>query len=369
MLRVAARSTASAVGSWPPQSLGLILSEIVVDTSSDPDGCLNSRFAYKAGVKKMAKHNTKCAGIDTGKRTLDVALSSKTDRLQVTNDGGGFDLLVTWLRRHRVKRIGIEATGGYEREVVAFLRARSFEVVVFQPRQVRAYAHFRLQRAKNDRIDASLIAACTAEIAHLHPVADTRLTALSDHLTLIEQIDDDLARLKTRLEGHRDPRVRQVIEGQMRELRKLHAAELKGIVAALRDHSDLGQKLDLIFSVPGIGIKTAVSILVRMPEIGSITREAAAALAGLAPYDNESGQMTKERHIAGGRSRLRRSLYAAALPASFRWNPALVALYARLTAKGKGHRLALVACARKLIIYANTVVARGIPWAKNFAPS
>ncbi len=99
-----------------------------------------------------------------------------------------------------------------------------------------------------------------------------------------------------------------------------------------------------------------------MPEIGRVTREQAAAIAGLAPYDNESGQRRGMRHIKGGRQRLRQSLYAAALPAVFYWNAQLKALYRRLIAAGKTHRLALVACARKLLIFANTVVARGTPW-------
>jgi transposase len=99
-----------------------------------------------------------------------------------------------------------------------------------------------------------------------------------------------------------------------------------------------------------------------MPELGQISREEAAALAGLAPFDDDSGQHKGQRHIAGGRGRLRRSLFAAALPAAFRWNRALVSLYARLIARGKAHNAALIACARKLLIYANTVVQRGTPW-------
>jgi transposase len=323
----------------------------------------------RQGAKKMAKRTTKSAGIDTSKHTLDIAVHGRSERLQAANSDVEFDLVVAWLRKHRVKRVGIEATGGYEREIVAVLRASGFEVVVFQPKQVRAYAQFRLKRAKNDAIDAGLIAACTAAVETLHPVSDERLTSLSDRLTFIEQIDEDIVRLKTRLEGHRDLRVRQTIEEQICKFRKLLAAELKGLVAALRAHADLGKKLGLVQSIPGIGLKTAVSILIRLPEIGTITREVAAALVGLAPYDNDSGQQTKERHIAGGRGRLRKALFAAALPASFRWNSALVALYKRLIEKGKPHRVALVACARKLIIYANTVVARGTPWATEIGVS
>lgn len=139
-------------------------------------------------------------------------------------------------------------------------------------------------------------------------------------------------------------------------------SELKQLVTAIREHRDLANRLDLIASVDGVGLRTAVAILVRMPEIGGVTREQAAAIAGLAPYDDDSGLRRGSRHIKGGRQRLRQSLYAAALPAVFHWNPQLKAFYKRLIAAGKSHTLALVACARKLLIFVNTVVARGIPW-------
>jgi transposase len=131
---------------------------------------------------------------------------------------------------------------------------------------------------------------------------------------------------------------------------------------ALRAHEDLGRRLDLVLSIPGLGERTAIALIVRMPELGRVSREEAAALAGLAPYDDDSGKHKGQRHIAGGRGRLRRSLFAATLPAAFRWNKALIELYTRLTARGKAHNAALIACARKLLIYANTVVRRGTPW-------
>jgi transposase len=108
----------------------------------------------------MAKRITICAGIDTGKRKLDVALDGSSEQLQVENTPQGYKVLVEWLQRHKVKRVGIEASGGYEQAVVAELRRKRFVVVVFQPAQVRAYAMFHLQRAKNDQIDATLITAC-----------------------------------------------------------------------------------------------------------------------------------------------------------------------------------------------------------------
>jgi transposase len=122
-----------------------------------------------------------------------------------------------------------------------------------------------------------------------------------------------------------------------------------------------------VLSIPGIGERTALALIIRMPELGCISREEAAALAGLAPFDDDSGKHRGQRHIAGGRGRLRRSLFAAALPAAFRWNKALIVLYARLVADGKAHKPALIACARKLLIYANTVVQRGTPWTEKVA--
>ena len=107
----------------------------------------------------MAKRTTICAGIDTGKRKLDVAIDGSSLQLQVENTAEGHKVLLEWLRRHKVKRIGIEASGGYELPVVIELRRKRFVVVVFQPAQVRAYAKFHLQLAKNDKIDAALIAA------------------------------------------------------------------------------------------------------------------------------------------------------------------------------------------------------------------
>lgn len=310
----------------------------------------------------MAKRITICAGIDTGKRKLDVALDRSSERTQVENTPEGYRVLLEWLQHHKVKRIGIEASGGYEQTVVAELRRKRLVVIVFQPAQVRAYAKFHQQRAKNDKIDAVLIAACTAAVKKIHPAPDPRLLPFAEHLTMIDQITEDIARLKNRLESCRNERFQTLWKEQIAFLTKHKRTELKALVAAIRKHRDLAARLDLIESVGGSGLPTTVAVLVRMPEIGQITREQAAALAGLAPYDDDSGDRAGARHIEGGRERLRRALYNAALPASFRWNPQLMALYQRLIAAGKGHKVALIACARKLLVIINAVVARGTSW-------
>jgi transposase len=310
----------------------------------------------------MTKHTTICAGIDTGKRKLDVAIEGRCEQLQVENTPEGHKALVAWLRKYGVKRVGIEASGGYEQPVVAELRRTRFVVVVFQPAQVRAYAKFHLQRAKNDKIDAALIAACTAAARKIYAAPDPRLLPFAERLTMIDQIGEDIARLKNRIESCRNARIEELWHEDIGRLEKRGKAELKALVASIRKHPDLARRLELINSVAGIGLPTAVAILVRLPEIGRITREQAVALAGLAPYDDDSGERVGVRHIDGGRKRLRRAVYTASLAASFRWNPQLIQLYQRLIAAGKQHKQALVACARKMLIFANTVVARGVPW-------
>jgi len=205
----------------------------------------------------------------------------------------GWSQLLAVLVEAGIGRVGIEATGGYERGVARHLQAAGLTVVVLQPKQVKAFAQLHLRRAKTDRIDAFLIAACT----HLLDAGDRllpepRFDPLADQLTYIEQIEEDIVRLKTRLEHVGEPRLRRVITADILRLTRRRAAELAGLQAALRQHPDLGCRLDLVQSIPGIGLRTALSIVVRLPELGRVSREAVAALAGLAPC-------AAERQMAG----------------------------------------------------------------------
>jgi transposase len=302
------------------------------------------------------------AGIDTSKAKLDVAVHDRTERWQVANTLPGWRALAGNLAKIGVTRVGIEATGGYERGVVEYLRAEGFTVLVLQPIRVKAFGRVHLRRAKNDALDTVLIAACTAALDQPKIAPDPRLAELARNLTFLEQIEEDIARFKTRLEHIDEPGLRRLVNSDIGRLKARRAAQIRDIAKRLRAHNDLAMRLSLVLSIPGIGERTALALLIRMPELGQVSREEAAALAGLAPFDDDSGQHRGQRHIAGGRGRLRRSLFAAALPAAYRWNKALIALYARLKARGKAHNLALVACARKLLIYANTIVQRGTPW-------
>jgi transposase len=323
------------------------------------------RFVLQGRVEKMEHHNIVVAGVDVGKHWLDVAIASSAARWRFANDPEGRRALAALLSKWGVRRVGLEASGGYERAIVEDLHESGFEVILFQPRQVRAYAVYRLRRAKTDKIDAGLIAACAAEHGAVRGRPDPRLQALAEPLRLLEQVEDDIARFKTRREAYRSPDIRAALADEIKRLKLSRTGLIKRLRAALAAEPDLARRFKLIVSIAGIGQRTALTLSIAMPELGALSREQAASLAGIAPFNNSSGKHDGRRTIAGGRAHVRTALYAAALPAAFRWNAALVAFYRRLKTAGKSHKQALVACARKLLIYANTVLARGTPWQLN----
>jgi len=303
-----------------------------------------------------------CAGIDVGKASLAYAVAGGSGPLRCANTAEGRAQMVAFLMSQSVQRVGMESTGAYHFEAADDLRAAGFEVVVLQPMQVKAYAKFKLQRAKSDPIDADLIAQCTAATDTRRDAPDTRLAPLAEHLTMIEQIEEDIARAKVRRERYRDPRLKRMLEDEIKQKTALKRAELRLLLKAVRAHKDLARRLGLLHSIQGVGERTALALVVRMPELGSLSREEAASLLGVAPFIHESGRYKGQRRTGGGRARARTSLFAAAQAAARQWNPALIALYDRLIKAGKPHNLAIVACVRKMIIYANTVLAHDRPW-------
>jgi transposase len=311
----------------------------------------------------MTQISTFIGGIDIAKEKLDAAVHGMPGGIVVENAEAGWEQLAQFFKQAGVGKVGVEATGGYERRVVRYLQRAGFDVVVLQPNQVRAFAKMRLQRAKNDRIDAHLIAACTYVLdARARAPRDERFDELADHLTFIEQIESDATRIKTRLEHIGDRRQRGIYARMIKRLETLAKAERLRLMKHLAVHPDLVRRVELVSSIPGCGEKTALAIVIRMPELGQISREEVASLAGLAPFVHQSGKHQGKMHIGGGREPLRRALYKAVLPAATFWNPALMALSERLKSRGKGHLCAQIACARKLLIFANTVVRRDTPW-------
>jgi transposase len=311
----------------------------------------------------MAKFNMITAGIDTSKDKLDAAIHGQAATTTVPNNPAGWKRLADWFRCAGVQRVGIEATGNYQRGVARHLQKMGVRVLTLQPLQVKAFAKMRLQRAKTDRIDAVLIAACTGLLDdETRPPPDPRFDTLGDLLTFIEQIEEDIVRIKTRLEHIEEARLRRTLDADIARLDKRRARELRRLIEAIRGHDDLAERFNLVLSIPAIGERTAASLIVRMPELGRVSREQAAAIAGLAPFVHQSGQHQGQTHIGGGRARLRRALYMPAMVGAARYNPVLKALYDRLRQRGKPGKSALIACARKLLIIANAVVARGTPW-------
>jgi transposase len=297
--------------------------------------------------------------VDIGKNWIDYGLPDKTVARSATDEAGLAEL-VAFCKKHNVERVGLEATGSYARKIAEALRAAGLVVIVWQPRQIRAYAQFRGLKAKTDRIDAVLIAICTQNMGEdkLRDAPDPRLASLAEHLTRIDQITEDIARNKTRREHVSEKEILMQMREDLKRLMLQKREAIKALVKKVRVHDDLASKLDLLFSIQGIGEPTALMLVIRMPELGKITREEAASLLGVAPFDHESGQCKGQRRTGAGRT----SLFAAVQAAARQWNPQLIAFYDRLIAKGKHHNTAIIACTRKMIIYANTVLAQNRAW-------
>jgi transposase len=310
----------------------------------------------------MSIHNMKVAGIDTGKACLHVCLLPDNTGFTVANDAEGHATLVAKCREAGIVRAGIEATSIYHRPAVLALRAAGIEVAELQPRQARAYAQALLQWAKNDVIDAFVIARLTQALAEVRAAPDQAIAALAEALTYIEQLEERIVWLKTSIERFISARFTARIQADIKALEKRRKVELRKLEATLRKDEKQSRRLDLLLGIPGIAERTALGFLIRMPELGSLSREQAARLAGLAPLDDDSGKHSGERHIYGGRARLRKTAFMAAFAAALNWNEDLKTFYQRLRQHGKAHTKAVTACARKLIVFANTVLTRETPW-------
>jgi transposase len=292
---------------------------------------------------------------------LDVARHGSSQAVGFTNDAEGFERLGSWLAAEGVERVGLEATGGYERAVVSWLQANGYEVVIHQPLEVRLFARLKRRRAKNDRIDAILIAAATAQVDAVKAAADPLLVELAERMTAYEQAADQLAQLKTYLEHVTLADLKASLLAQIQHAKAWKHQLLTAVVARIKARPDLARRYALLMSLPGVGPVVAAGLVIRMPELGSMSPAQAACLLGVAPFDHDTGLFKGQRHIAGGRARPRRLVYIAALAAS-RHDPGFTAFANRLRDAGKKPKVILVAVMRKLIQAANLVLTRGTPW-------
>ncbi|WP_434616260.1 IS110 family transposase [Azospirillum sp. B2RO_4] len=302
------------------------------------------------------------AGIDCGKSRLDVALFGAEDKFHVVNTGDGHRELIARLTSHGVCRVGMEASGGYERGVRTALRDAGLPVTVFDPARVRCFAKAKGLRAKNDRIDAAVIAEFTASaLALADSLSDPEHEELAGYVRLRRLLSDKRADLK-RVAAMLDGEARGILATAMEGLdRAIEAVEVK-LRERTRAQTALGATIERLCSAPGIGWITAMSLAVLLPELGRISSKQIAALAGVAPFDRDSGRWHGQRHIAGGRADVRRTLYMAAQVAATRTSGAIADFYNRLRAKGKPAKVALTACMHKLIVRLNAMIAKGQDW-------
>jgi transposase len=255
----------------------------------------------------------------------------------------------------------MEATGGYETAVASALAAAGLRVAVVNPRQVRDFARATGRLAKTDRIDAQVIAAFGAAVEpHIMQVPDEKARELEALLVRRAQLVAMRVQEANRLE---------LSQGAARKQIKLHIAWLDkaidkldvDLTAGLRSSPAWRAKDELYRTLKGIGPVTSRTMVLALPELGRLNRRAIAALVGLAPFNCDSGTLRGRRRIYGGRSRIRCLLFMAATTA-IRCNPVIKAFYERLKSRGKPHKLALVACMRKMLTILNAMARDGTPW-------
>jgi transposase len=257
----------------------------------------------------------------------------------------------------------MEASGGYEKSWAALLRGAGVEVVIADPNRLRHFAKSAGQLAKNDPIDARMIAWFGEVFGHAsrQPHDDER-----QELDQIVTARLGIGRLKEQIENwgeHEQPKAVQKAQQALLKAVATQLAKLETIIAAKIDKTErFAQRAEIIQSVPGLAGTAAAGLIAFLPELGLVDRQAAAALLGVAPFDADSGRRRGERHIQGGRHKLRKLLFMPILSAATQHNPVLKACYQRLIAKGKKAKVALIACMRKLIGILNTMLARGEKW-------
>jgi transposase len=299
-------------------------------------------------------------GIDVSKDWLDIAwLSGQT--LRVAHSGETIAGLIERLREQPPTLIVVEATGGLETALASALAAQGLAVAVVNPRQVRDYAKACGRLAKTDRVDALILAAFASAIRpQVRPLPDEETRALGDLLARRRQLIDMRVQEKLRLE-----RASAMQRDSLRE----HIAWLDERIAridtdlthALRTSQAWREKDDLLQAIPGVGRVTRATLLALLPELGSLNGKEIAALAGVAPFNRDSGKHQGQRIVWGGRSQVRRVLYMAAVSAA-RCNPVIRDFYQRLRSQGKPAKVALTACMRKLLVIMNSMLKHRAPW-------
>ena len=299
------------------------------------------------------------AAIEVGKHKLEIVLGSAGELWSETNEPRAVKRLAQRLAQAGCMRVLIEG-GSYQNVLVAALRAAQLPVVIINPRRVREFAKSIGQLAKTDRIDARVLALYGERVQPpLRELPDEQSQALHALWVRREQLIEMLVMEQNRLE-HASKVLHRALRAHIDYLRKQVKRADDDLNRAVRD-STLWDKYELLSSVPGVGPVLSVALLSDLPELGRLNRGEIAALAGVAPFNQDSGTLRGQRKIEGGRPRLRRVLYIATV-AAVRCNPVLKPFYLRLRAGGKPAKLALVAAMRRLLLILNAILKSQSAW-------
>jgi transposase len=302
-----------------------------------------------------------CVGIDVAKDKLDTGIDTTGELLLHANDAAGIAQLIAYLQPLQPRFIVVEATGGYETNLVTALALAGLPVCLVAPRRIRAFAKGLGLLAKTDRLDAQVLARYGREARpRLYQLTSSEQRELEALLTRRAQLIEMLVAERNRLDT-----APKVIQPQLHK----HIKWLEQHITAA--DSDLHKRLraaplwqrqdEIVQSVPGVGPVLSLTLLAHLPELGTLSHKRIAALVGVAPVPDDSNKRTGKRHISGGRRVVRSVLYMATL-AAIRCNPVLKTLYQKLRAAGKCAKVALTACARRLLVILNAMVRNQTPW-------
>jgi transposase len=300
-------------------------------------------------------------GIDVAKAHLDVAVLPSQRTWRLPREEEPIAELVQELAALAPVLVVLEATGGLEAPVAAALAAAGLPVVVVNPRQARDFARATGQIAKSDAIDARVLARLGEALRPaVRALKEAETQALSALLARRRQLVEMLTMEKNRLHTARE-RVRRDIAAHIAWLEKRLKDVDGDLKAAIAGNEAFRLKDALIRSVPGAGKVLSVTLMAGLPELGCLNRREIAALAGVAPFNCDSGSFKGSRRIWGGRAAVRTVLYMATL-AAIRCNPVIRAFHRRLVAAGKRPKVAITACMRKLLTILNAVLRSNTPW-------
>ena len=300
-------------------------------------------------------------GIDVAKAQLDIAIRPTGERWTVPNDASGVATLVDRVQPLQPTLIVLEAPGGLERLVTSALATAGLPVVVVNPRQVRDVARATGQLAKTDALDARALAHCADAIRPKpRTVPDAQTQELRTLLGRRQQLVAMRTMEQNRLAGT-SGRLQRDITAPITWLNERLATLDDDLDTALRSSPLWRENDDLLRSAPGIGPVCARTLVLELPELGTLTRQKIATLVGVAPLNGDSGTLRGRRMLWGGRARVRTVLYMATLVAT-RYNPRIKAFYERLLAAGKVKKVALTACMHKFLTILNAMLKHRTPW-------